>query len=128
LPEPLATLSTDIDALHGSFLAIDENGQRIFTLTASGLTVIQLATVPLSIGTISPTSTPASGGAILTIRGSGFQSGASVTIGGKPAPVTFKDVNTLTVIAPTVTPGPQQIAITNPDGDFYTLDAAFTAN
>jgi hypothetical protein len=128
LPEPLATLSTDIDALHGSFLAIDENGQRIFTLTASGLTVIQLATVPLSIGTISPTSTPASGGAILTIRGSGFQSGASVTIGGKPAPVTFKDVNTLTVIAPTVTPGPQPIAITNPDGDSHILDAAFTAN
>jgi len=128
LPEPLATLSTDIDALHGSFLAIDENGQRIFALTTSGLTVIQLATVPLSIGTVSPTSAPASGGAILTIRGSGFHSGATVTIGGKPAPATFKDMNTLTVIAPAVTPGPQQIAITNPNGDSYALDAALTAN
>jgi IPT/TIG domain len=128
LPEPLATLSTDIDALHGSFLAIDENGQRIFALTSSGLTVVQLATVPLSIGTISPTSAPAAGGIILTIRGSGFQSGAAVTIGGKPAPVTFKDMNTLTLITPQLAPGPQQIAVTNPDGDSYTLDAAFTAN
>jgi len=30
LPEPLAMLSTDVDGLHGRFLAIDENGQRIF--------------------------------------------------------------------------------------------------
>jgi hypothetical protein len=128
LPEPLATLSTDVDALHGSFLAIDENGQRIFALTSSGLTVVQLATVPLSIGTISPTSAPAAGGIILTIRSSGFQSGAAVTIGGKPAPVTFKDLSTLTLITPQLAPGPQQIAVTNPNGDSYTLDAAFTAN
>ena len=128
LPEPLATLSTDIDALHGSFLAIDENGQRIFALTTSGLTIIQLATVPLSIGTIAPNSAPASGGTILAVRGSGFQSGATVTIGGKPASVTFRDMNTLSVVAPAVTPGTQQVSITNPNGDSYTLDAAFTAN
>src|SRR4029077_1509999 len=83
LPEPLAMLSSDLDALHGSFLAVDENGQKIFALTASGLTIIQLANVPLAIGTISPVSVPASGGATLTIRGSGFQSGATISIGGK---------------------------------------------
>jgi hypothetical protein len=48
LPEPLAMLSTDVDGLHGRFLAIDENGQRIFALTASALTVVQLARVPLA--------------------------------------------------------------------------------
>jgi IPT/TIG domain len=46
LPEPFATLSTDTDALHGSFLAIDETGQRIFALTTSGLTILQLPSVP----------------------------------------------------------------------------------
>jgi hypothetical protein len=86
LPEPLATLSTDVDALHGSFLAIDETGQKVFALTTSGLTIIQLATVPLSIGTISPASASAAGGTNLTIRGSGFQSGVTVTIGGKASP------------------------------------------
>ncbi len=128
MPEPLATLSADIDALHGSFLAIDENGQRIFALTTSGLTVIQLTTVPLSIGTISPTSAPASGGTVLTIRGSGFQSGATVTIGGKPAPVTFRDMNTLSITTAVLSIGAQQIVIANPDGNSYTLDAAITAN
>ncbi len=54
LPEPLAMLSTDIDGLHGSFLTTDENGQRLFAVTTSGLTIIQLASVPLGIGTLSP--------------------------------------------------------------------------
>lgn len=128
LPEPLAMLSTDLDALHGSFLAIDENGQRIFALTTSGLTVVRLATVPLSIGTISPTSASSAGGTILTIRGSGFQSGAAVIISGKSAPTVFKDINTLTVTTPPLSAGPQQVTITNPNGDSYSLDAAFTAN
>jgi hypothetical protein len=128
LPEPLAMLSSDIDGLHGDFLAIDESGQRIFALTTSGLTVVQLANVPLGIGTIFPASGSVSGGTALTIRGSGFHTGTAVTIGGKTASVTFKDVNTLTVITPALAAGPQQIIITNPDGETAALDAAFTAN
>jgi IPT/TIG domain len=128
LLEPLAALSTDSDALHGSFLALDENGQRIFVLTTSGLTVIHLAAVPLSIGTISPNSAPASGGTVLTIRGSGFQSGATVNIGGKSAPAAFVDMNTLSVTMPPLLAGPQQVLITNPNGDNYSLDTPFTAN
>jgi len=128
LPEPLAALSTDTDALHGSFLTVDETGRRIFALTTSGLTVVQLAGVPLSIGTISPASGPASGRTTLTLRGSGFQSGATVTISGKSAAATFVDINTLTVTTPPLTAGPQQIIVTDPDGDSYVLDAAFTAN
>lgn len=128
LPEPLAMRSTDIDGLHDGFLTVDENGQRIFALTTSGLTVIQLANVPLGIGTLSPTSGPAAGGTVATLRGSGFQNGATVTIGGKPASVTFKDLNTLTAVIPSILPGPQQIVITNPDRASVTLDAAFIAN
>jgi hypothetical protein len=128
LPEPLAALSTDIDALHGSFLAVDENGQRIFALTTSGLTVVQLANVPLSIGTISPASAAAAGGTTLTIRGSGFLSGATVTIGGKSAATKFIDINTLAVTTPPLTAGPQQVLITIPNGDSYALDAGLTAN
>ena len=126
---------TDVDGLHGNFLTTDENGQRLFALTSSdgtpqnaALTIIQLAAVPLGIGTIAPTTVAATGGATLTIRGSGFQSGAIVSISGKPASVTFKDANTLLVTTPSVTAGPQQIVITNPDGESVSLDAAFIAN
>jgi len=126
---------TDVDGLHGNFLTTDENGQRLFAITSSdgtpqnaALTIVQLAAVPLGIGTIAPATVAASGGATLTIRGSGFQSGSTVTINGKSTSVTFKDANTLSVATPSLTPGAQQITITNPDGETVLLDDALTAN
>ena len=126
---------TDIDGLHGSFLTTDENGQRLFAITSSdgtpqnaALTVVQLAAVPLGIGTIAPSTVAAAGGAALTIRGSGFQSATAVSINGKAATVTFKDSNTLLVVTPALTPGPQQITLTNPDGETVSLDAALITN
>jgi hypothetical protein len=127
--------TTDVDGLHGSFLATDENGQRLFAITSTdgtaqnaGITVVQLANVPLGIGTLTPASGPAAGGTTLTIRGSGFLSGTTVVIGGKSAAVTFKDMNTLTVVTPAVTAGAQRVTITNPDGETVSLDAAYSAN
>jgi len=126
---------TDVDGLHGSFLAIDENGRRLFAITSSdgtpqnaALTIVQLAAVPLGIGTIQPLTVPAAGDAMLTIRGSGFVNTPTVAINGKAATVTFKDANTLSVTIPSLAAGPQQITITNPDGKTVSLDAAITAN
>jgi hypothetical protein len=128
-------LMTDVDGLHGSFLAIDQNGQQLFALTSTdgtaqnaGITVIQLARVPLGIGTLSPANGPAAGGTQVTIRGSGFQSGTTVSIGGTAATVTFKDLNTLLVTTPAMTAGTQRVTLTNADGETVSLDAAFTAN
>ena len=98
-------LSADVDGLHGRFLAIDENGRRIFALTASGLTIVQLARVPLGIGTIAPVSGSSSSRATLTIRGSGFKAGVTATIGGKSAAVTLVDMNTLKIVTPALNLG-----------------------
>lgn len=126
---------TDVDGLHGSFLAIDENGQRLFAITSTdgsaqnaGITVVTLAHVPLGIGTLNPASGSAAGGTQVTIRGSGFQSGATVGISGTSATVIFKDMNTLTVTTPPLSSGTQRVTITNPDGGTVSLDAAFTAH
>jgi hypothetical protein len=122
---------TDIDGLHGGFLTTYENGQRLFAITStdgspqnSGITVVQLARVPLGIGTLAPAAGPAAGGASITLRGSGFV----VSIGGKNAVTTFKDANTLTFVAPALPSGAQQIQLKNPDGETVSLDAACTAN
>jgi hypothetical protein len=120
-------LATDIDGLHGSFLTTDENGQRIFAITSSGLSIIQLASVPIGIGTLSPASGSATGGTSITVRGSGFQSGTRATLGGKQASVVFKDMNTLTLTGPALSAGPQRLALANPDGESVSLDAAFLA-
>ena len=126
---------TDVDGLHGSFLATDENGQRLFAITSSdgtaqnaALTIVQLAAVPLGIGAITPSTVAATGGATVTVRGSGFQSATTLTINGKAATVTFKDPNTLLVVMPSLTLGPQQITLTNPDSETVSLDAALLAN
>jgi hypothetical protein len=127
LPEPFAMLNTDVDGVHGGFLTIDENGQRLFALTTSGLTIIQLAKVPLGIGTLTPSSGSAAGGVSVNVRGSGFQSGIRATLGGKSATITLTDMNTLTLATPAMTSGAQQLVLTNPDGESVSLDAAFQA-
>ncbi|HTZ49615.1 MAG TPA: IPT/TIG domain-containing protein [Verrucomicrobiae bacterium] len=127
MPEPFAMLNTDVDGLHGAFLTTDENGQRLFALTTSGLTIVQLANVPLGIGSLSPSSGPASGGTAVTVRGSGFQSGITATLGGKTANVSVTDMNTLVLTTPAMTTGPQQLVLTNSDGESASLDLAFSA-
>jgi hypothetical protein len=127
LAEPFAMLSTDLNALHGSFLTADENGQRLFAVTTSGLTIIRLADVPLGIGTLSPSSGAAAGGVSVTVCGSGFQTGITATLGGKSAAVTLKDMNSLTLTTPATSAGPQQLILTNADGESVSLDAAFLA-
>jgi len=126
---------TDVDGLHGSFLATDETGQRLFALTSSdgtpqnaALTVVQLAAVPLAIGAVTPSTVVAAGGASLTIRGSGFQAATTLSINGKAATVTFKDASTLFAVTPALTSGAQQITLTNPDGEIVSQDAAIIAN
>ena len=51
----------------------------------------------LPLWDLEPANDSAAGGTIVTIRASSFQSGTTATIGGKPATVSFKDMNTLTV-------------------------------
>lgn len=126
---------TDVDGLHGSFFTIDENGQCLFAITSTdgsaqnaGITIVTLANVPLGIGALTPASGSAAGGTQVTVRGSGFQTGATVTIGGKPATATFQDQNTLLVNTPPLPAGPQRVTITAPDGESVSLDAAFISN
>jgi hypothetical protein len=99
----------------------------LFALTVSGLTIVQLADVPLGIGSLAPASGAAVGGSSVTIRGSGSQSATMATLGGKPASVTGKDMNTLSIVTSTLWPGPQQLVLINPDGESTAFDAAFFA-
>jgi hypothetical protein len=71
LPEPFAMLNADVDGLHGGFLSVDENGRRLFALTTSGLTIVQLASVPLAVGSLTLASGASAGGVSVTVRGGG---------------------------------------------------------
>jgi hypothetical protein len=123
--EPLATALTAMD---GDFLTLDENGKRLFAITRSGLTLAELAAVPLGIGSVQPSQGPAAGGTQVTVRGSGFQNGATVTLGTLQVMTTFVDQNTLRITTPAMPGGQAPLVVTNPNGQNYTLDAAFTYN
>ena len=106
-------------------LAIDEFGRRLFALTESGLTIVELDSVPLGIGTVTPEQGMAIGGTQVTIRGSGFKVGAVVKFGDAELLTTFVDENTLHVITPSMPAGTVRVTITNSDGEEYYLDAGY---
>lgn len=99
-------------------------GNKIFLLTTAGLTVVELDSVPLGIGSISPGSGPA--GTVVTLRGSGLTRETSVRVNGIEAAVSFLDPSTMRVTIPeSVHAGAAQFTLRNPEHSKYSLDAAF---
>jgi hypothetical protein len=105
-------------------LAVDSGGRRIYLITDKGLTIVDLGSAILSIGSLNPST--ASPGTSITVRGSGFNSSTTATVGGQQASVSFVDENTLTLTVPSLSSGPQDILLTNDDGPTYTLQRGLT--
>jgi hypothetical protein len=108
-------------------LAIDETGSRVFLLTTTGLTVVDIADLPLSIGNLQPAQGSASGGTTVVVRGTGFQSGAQVLFNKTSANVQFIDSSTLKVTSPAIPAGAVSLTVVNLDGNQFSLDDGFTA-
>lgn len=102
-------------------LALDETGTKMFLISNSGITVAQLFQVPLSLASVKPAA--ASPGTQITVRGSGFLSGATVTFGTPQVAATSVDHNTLTATVPSLSPGVVRITVTNPSGSSCDYDA-----
>src|ERR1700727_1947885 len=121
-PEPFVTsYSSATDRM----LHNDNNGENLFGVTNSGITMMELNTPPLSIGNLQPSFGSPSGGATITIRGSGFQSGATATFGGVQAAATYVDQNTLTAVLPALPTGWQDVSVSNTNGVSYTAPGMF---
>jgi hypothetical protein len=106
-------------------LATDDSGRYLFGVTKSGITMMVLNTIPLSIGNLQPAFGQPAGGQTVTIRGSGFQSGAVASFGGVEAATAFVDANTLTATVPELSAGRQDVMVTNPNGTSYTSAGMF---
>lgn len=105
-------------------IALDTNAQHVFLTDSKGLTVLTLTAAPLAIGSVDPPIVSVSGGTTVTVRGSGFQQGTTVTIGGHAASSSFIDPNTLQVTVPSNATDAAQMVVRNPDGETYELDSA----
>ena len=73
------------------------------------------------ISSLSPTQGVSTGGDTVTISGSGFAPGATVTFGGVPATTIVVSSSVLTVVTPAVAPGSADVVVTNPGGGSVTL-------
>jgi len=103
-------------------MAVDQGGRYIFLITDKGLTEIDLGAALLSIGSLNvPAAAP---GTAVKVRGSGFQHGMTATVGKAAATVNVLDENTLMLTIPGAPAGPQDIVLTRPDGETYTLESA----
>ena len=79
-----------------------------------------------SVTAVSPNAGPAAGGTSVTITGTNFLSGATVSFGSATVPagdVTFDSATQLTAVAPAGSPGPVDVTVTTPGGTSQTSNA-----
>lgn len=80
-----------------------------------------------TIASVAPVSGPTSGGTLLTLTGSGFASGATVTVGGAMATnVVIVSPVLARVVVPAHAAGAVDVVLTNDDMQAATLSAGFT--
>ena len=82
---------------------------------------------PPHVTSLSPTSGSTAGGTAVTITGTDFTSGATVTFGGTPATnVQVTSSTSITATTPAHAAGAVSVVVTNPDGQSGTLANGFT--
>jgi hypothetical protein len=127
--EPAASISladpfvTSYTPLTDHMLTADPTGRYVFGVTQTGITILELYSVPLSIGNVRPAFVQPQAGQTLTIRGTGFVPGASVSVAGAKVAANYVDPNTLTISTPELNLGWADVAVTLPSGASYSAAA-----
>lgn len=113
------SLAGTVQNLSNGSLIRDDTGNRLFVVTSSGFTTIQLDALPIAIGSIS-----ASGGS-WTITGTGFTANTTLTIDGTAISTQFVDPQHLQISGAPNLNQAHTLTLTNADGHSYTYAAAF---
>jgi len=80
----------------------------------------------LNVTGIAPNTGPIGAGTVVSITGSGFVAGVTVTFDGIAATVTGFNATTITVMPPAHAPGRVDVVVTNPSGSSARLANAYT--
>jgi len=81
---------------------------------------------PPTIMTVSPISGSTAGGTTITITGSGFQTGLTVTLGGERQAVDVPNSTSILMTTTAHDPGPVAIVVANPNGQTATLSGGYS--
>ncbi|HMA45998.1 MAG TPA: IPT/TIG domain-containing protein, partial [Frankiaceae bacterium] len=93
---------------------------------SSTLPAAFLYVAPPALVAVSPATGSTAGGTAVTLAGSGFQAGATVSFGGAAAVVGAVTATSLAATAPAHAAGLVSVVVTNPDGQSSSLATAFT--
>jgi hypothetical protein len=119
---PLAAGTTYFWRIVGKTMANQMTSGATFKFTTAGTP----APAP-TVTSISPNSGPTAGGTSVTITGTGFFSGATVSIGGSPAMnVAVINSSSLTATTTAHAAGASDVVVRNADGQSGTLAQGFT--
>jgi hypothetical protein len=94
---------------------------------ANAYTYVQDPSTPVTVTSVTPSSGLVTGGTSVTIAGSGFAVGPTVTFGGTAATgVAVTSTGSLTATVPAHAPGAVDVVVTNPGGPSGTLANGYT--
>ncbi len=79
-----------------------------------------------TVSSLTPLTGPTTGGTPVTLSGTGFLAGATVTVGGTAATVTALTSTTITAVTPAHAAGAASVVVTNPGGLSATAPSSFT--
>ncbi|MFQ5655541.1 MAG: IPT/TIG domain-containing protein, partial [Planctomycetota bacterium] len=99
-----------------------ENPDGQLAVAVSGFTY----TAQPAISSVYPTAGAAAGGTELTVYGSDFTSGATITVGGTSASIVSIGPTEIRCVAPAGVQGPADLGVANPGGLSDTLVGGFT--
>ncbi len=129
----------DGDIIEDQIVSATGSYSAVAPLSYSSAWVMQMATFRASgqggsnpapiVSSIAPTSGTASGGTPVTITGTGFLSGATVSFGGTAATgVTVVNSTSITATTPAHAAGAVNVVVTNTDAQTGTLTNGYTYN
>jgi hypothetical protein len=120
------TATTPAHAAGAVNVIVTNSDTQSGTLTR-GFTYTTVSNPPPTLTGISPASGTAAGGTAVTITGTGFQAGATVSLGGTPATgVTVVSSATIAATTPAHAAGAANVIVTNSDTQSGTLTQGFT--
>lgn len=110
----------------GTVNVVVTNSNNLSGTLANGYTYTAPSSGP-TITSITPNSGATSGGTGVTIAGTNFAAGATVSFGGTPATnVNVVSSNSITATTPAHSAGPVNVVVTNPNNQTATLNGGFT--
>ncbi|MCL5670044.1 MAG: IPT/TIG domain-containing protein [Acidobacteria bacterium] len=108
-------------------VSVTQGWHKQSAILTGGFTYIAASSASTGISGVSPSQGPTSGGTVVTVKGTGFQTGAAVAFGGvHSTAVTVTSSTQINAVSPPESSGTVAVTVTDPNAQPASLPSAFT--